>query len=484
MKNNIRLISRIFVIVLALLCVSTFAVPETASALAKKPERVTVIKATGAYDSVTLTWKPSENARSYIIYRSGSKYGFYREIGTVTENTYTDKRLQTGKALWYKIRAVNDGRRSFKSPRISAVPSLEKPVLTAEAAGEGVYLSIDAVDGADGYVVFRDGKSLGVTGKLDFLDTDVSVGKKHVYKVNAYRSSGGKIVPSETSQEVSVARPSQSLRLVAENDIPEVLHEGDSFELNGRIKSNTTIEEVTVGIVDRGSNTWVKGAKYKNSNLNKMTFDLAEADEDIDQEDLTQGEYMYKIVVTLKNGTAKTLHDQSFDVIQPPGGQMIVDQAVRCAWPYGTPRSKFRYGSGIRTDAYTEALSVAYGSRSGWSAQCRAGASCDVFVGTVIRSSGYDKGFPRGLDEVEAYCRNHTDKWLNMGAATESQLQPGDVIFQRFNSGGGHITIYLGNNRVANAHYVSKTYGVIEKYSSKVKSPGSCRKSIVYRPIQ
>ena len=124
-------------IVLALLCVGTFAVPESASALAKKPERVTVIKAESAYDSITLTWKPSENARSYIIYRSGSKYGFYREIGTVATNTYTDKRLQTGKAMWYKIRAVNDGRRSFKSPRISAVPSLAPPTLTAEATGEG-----------------------------------------------------------------------------------------------------------------------------------------------------------------------------------------------------------------------------------------------------------------------------------------------------------------------------------------------------------
>ena len=72
-------------IVLALLCVGTFAVPESASALAKKPERVTVIKAESAYDSITLTWKPSENARSYIIYRSGSKYGFYREIGTVRD---------------------------------------------------------------------------------------------------------------------------------------------------------------------------------------------------------------------------------------------------------------------------------------------------------------------------------------------------------------------------------------------------------------
>ena len=484
MNHKIRSISRIIMIVLALMCVGTFAVPESASALAKKPERVTVIKAESAYDSITLTWKPSENARSYIIYRSGNKYGLYREIGTVASNTYTDKRLQTGKAMWYKIRAVNEGRRSFKSPRISAVPSLTAPTLTSEATGEGIYLTIGSSDGANGYVVFRDGKSMGVTGKLNFLDSEVTVGKRHIYKVNAYRSSGGKIIPSESSKEVVVSRPSQSLRLVAENDIPETIHEGDGFELKGRIKSNTTIEAVSVGIVDRQTNTWVKDARYKNTNLNEMTFDLAEADEEIAQEDLPQGEYMYKIVVKLKNESAKTLHDQVFDIIQPPGGQMIADQAVRCAWPYGTPRSKFRYGSGIRTEAYTEALQVAYGSRSGWSSQTRAGASCDVFVGTVVRSSGYDKGFPRGLDDVESHCRNHPEKWQNLGAATESKLQPGDVIYQIFNSGVGHISIYLGNNRVANAHYMSKTYGVIEKYSSKVRSPGSCRKSIVYRPIQ
>ena len=127
----------------------------------------------------------------------------------------------------------------------------------------------------------------------------------------------------------------------------------------------------------------------------------------------------------------------------------------------------------------------AYGSRSGWSAQTKAGASCDVFVGTVIRASGYDPTFPRGLDEIESYCARHTDKWENTGITSESQMQPGDVLFQLYSGGGGHIAIYLGDGLVANAHYHGKSYGVVQDmHNGGGISRHSWKTFKVYRPIQ
>ena len=472
----------IFGIVLALLVAISFAVPESASALTKRPDPVTSIKTETTYNSVTLQWNAAKGADSYIVYRSAYKYGLYKEIASVEKNTYTDQRLQTGKVQWYKIRSLNDGQRARKSPRIAAVPSLSAPELMVETSGEGILLKVGGVDGADGYVIYRDGKYLTRQKEEAYLDNDVYAGKEHKYRAVAYRSADRGVVASPFSRTVRSVRQNLSIILKKHEPIPE-LHEGDTFEFKGEIKSNATIRKVVIGIANAETDKWIKGMKYVDSGLKTREFDISVINEKISIDKLEEGEYLYKVIVKLKNGSEKTLLNQEFEILRPPSGELIAEKAIECAWPYGTPRSKYKYNGGSRTSAYTAALSQAYGSRSGWSKQTSAGASCDVFVGTAIRASGYDTSFPRGLDDVEAYCRKHPEKWENTGITSESQMLPGDVVFQRFKSGGGHISIYLGNGKVANAHYVSKTFGVIEKFSSKVKSPSNVRKHIVYRAV-
>lgn len=473
----------LIVIALALLAAMLLFVlaAQPARAATKAPERVTVIKATADYNSITLHWKAAARATSYIIYRSDYKYGIYTEMDSIKGTTYVDEDLKTGKALWYKIRAVNDSGRSMKSPRISAVPALQKPVLKAKAAGEGIYLKLSKVEGADGYVIYRDGESMGAQKSRVCLDDDVYADKAHQYKAVAYCFVDRKVVASDFSKGVFARRPGLDLRLTGDQDI-EDLYQGEDFDVKGIVRSNTTIESIKVGVVSKVDEEWQ--ARYSKKDLDTMEFDLEKADEKISFEELEQGEYYYKVVVGLKGGSEKVLLNRSFSVTEPPANELITAKALECAWPYGTPRSRARYGGGSRVPAYTEALQIAYGSRKGWSRQTAAGASCDVFVGTVIRTSGYDTKFPRGLDDVPGYCRNNTDKWENLGALSISEMQPGDVVYQRWKSGAGHISIYLGDNRVANAHYVSKVYGIVEKASSKIKSPGRCREFNVYRAIQ
>jgi len=162
-------------------------------------------------------------------------------------------------------------------------------------------------------------------------------------------------------------------------------------------------------------------------------------------------------------------------------GQKICDLAIKCSWKSGTPRSTYGYPQGKRRKAYVQALKKAYGDRKGWGKQTRAGASCDVFVGTVVRASGIDKKFPRGRDEQLPYLKK-SKKWKSV-SSDRKKLKKGDIIEQKYKSGGSHIMIYVGNGKVANAHYNGKTYPIREKYSKVVKPASKCSHYKVYRAV-
>ena len=75
------------------------------------------------------------------------------------------------------------------------------------------------------------------------------------------------------------------------------------------------------------------------------------------------------------------------------------EKIAACAneFAYSTNTSKASYPSGSPKAAYSAAIDKVYGKNRKWSDAPRKGASCDVFVGTCVRSAGVDKNFPRGL---------------------------------------------------------------------------------------
>ena len=155
---------------------------------------------------------------------------------------------------------------------------------------------------------------------------------------------------------------------------------------------------------------------------------------------------------------------------QPNFPNAISQQAINLAWPYGTAKSKYTYPGASPKKEYADALQNAYGSRSGWGAQTKAGASCDVFVGTVVRSCGYDRQFPRGLSEDRKYLPGAN--FTRLSITKKSQFQPGDIIMY-LNPNMSHICIYVEINNVgyiAEASYSLKAYGRI------------CRKAIDWTP--
>lgn len=159
-------------------------------------------------------------------------------------------------------------------------------------------------------------------------------------------------------------------------------------------------------------------------------------------------------------------------------GDIVCDSAKDLAWAYGTKRSKYKYPSGSATPAFKVAIAKVYPKRGSWSKQCRLGASCDVFVGTVVRNSGHDSTFPRGLDDVREHISKYPNLYKVINRPSKSDLKKGDIVMWETAS-AGHIFVYVGDGKEAEANHNGKNYGHI----SKLYIPSSTKLYKVFRPI-
>ena len=131
--------------------------------------------------------------------------------------------------------------------------------------------------------------------------------------------------------------------------------------------------------------------------------------------------------------------------------------AMKCAYPFGTPSRKYKYKGGKPKPEYKEELNKAYPHRKHWKyAKSRAGASCDVFAGTVLKRSGYKKA-PHAMSKMVAFCKR--------SLKPVSHPQNGDILTRT-----NHVMVCVdikGRKLVANAHFLTMggTYGYIEKPS-------------------
>lgn len=135
--------------------------------------------------------------------------------------------------------------------------------------------------------------------------------------------------------------------------------------------------------------------------------------------------------------------------------------------------------SKVFMDAYDE-VRHSHWKRGGgrMNSPIRLGASCDVFVATVITSSGYDKagGFSHG--KLEAPIKKHTSQWKIIKSGNSPKR--GDICHKYFGNGGAHIKIYLGNGKISEANSGlssgDKRWGGIMK--------GNCKGYTIYRAIK
>lgn len=137
-------------------------------------------------------------------------------------------------------------------------------------------------------------------------------------------------------------------------------------------------------------------------------------------------------------------------------GQRIGNEANRLA--YSNNPKCAQYPKGRPTQAFKETFKKVFKGFRFWNAWSKVGASCDVFVGTCIRSA-YDRNMEAGLWKIKRYMDSHVD-YVRVNATADT-LQDGDIIIYKKKMAGrhGHICIYYkGKIKEASArHYYGRT---------------------------
>ena len=157
-----------------------------------------------------VSWSVVEGAAEYVIEQDG------KEIYRGMENEATITGLQDGTWHHYQLWAVNRQGTRSEATDVSLLTLPEKPVKVAiyDVAKNslGLDFSNTGVQGADHYVIERDGREITQmdSSETHFVDKDLLPGTKYTYVIRAVNTSG-------TSAPLTFSVMTQTLPLVAES---------------------------------------------------------------------------------------------------------------------------------------------------------------------------------------------------------------------------------------------------------------------------
>ena len=147
-------------------------------------------------DSINLSWDEVPYADGYEILKRTANGEWsttpFKKITGGDTTSYNDSSVVNGTGYYYCIRPYfNDpaGNNYYWSASYSDsvyIKRLAKPVLNVANASNGVKLSWKAIDGAKGYIIFRDGAQLDTTESLSYIDKTVETNTEYKYTVAAY----------------------------------------------------------------------------------------------------------------------------------------------------------------------------------------------------------------------------------------------------------------------------------------------------------
>lgn len=157
------------------------------------PESLSGLVQINAQTGAAFSWNPSEDANEYVIARDGVKIATV--YGDVTSYIDTDALgLST-----YTVTPYN-GTQAGMGASITILTQLDTPVnLKASLDDRAVTLTWNAVSGAEGYRVYRDGEAVASVTSTTYTDT-LTPPASVAYAVSAYAGT----IQSEMSQTVVV----------------------------------------------------------------------------------------------------------------------------------------------------------------------------------------------------------------------------------------------------------------------------------------
>ena len=173
-------------------------------------EAVSLTAVSEAWNQVQLTWQAADASAGYEIERKADN-GAYAKIADIRAGTasYTDT-VEPGITYTYRIRPVKQlGSQTFYgdySGEQSVQTALDTPSAVSVSASDMQSLAVswDAVEGANGYEVYRSSSSgNGYTlvanlsgGEVQYRDTGLTIESTYYYQIRAYRTAAGKTVYS------------------------------------------------------------------------------------------------------------------------------------------------------------------------------------------------------------------------------------------------------------------------------------------------
>lgn len=189
----------------------------TFSVTPDKPQNLTATAKTTT--SAELTWKEIPNVTGYNIYRSTSKNGTFKKVGSATTNSYTDKGLSKGKTYYYKVACYvnSDGKQAISAyssvVSVKAAAPAPAQVSAKKAKSGAAKITWSKSTGANGYEVYMaasaNGKftkagTISKSATVSFNKSGLKSGKTYFFKVRAYTTVGGKKVYSDYTKTVKV----------------------------------------------------------------------------------------------------------------------------------------------------------------------------------------------------------------------------------------------------------------------------------------
>ncbi len=150
-----------------------------------------MIKATNSGDSVCVSWDYKDICDGFRVYRSeeGAPAVLVGEA-SVDEREFVDGNVTSGNVYDYYISAIFD-ETEIQAEDSCTIMYLKAPEITFQYNNtQGIVLGWSAVEGAEGYLVYKDNDETPVTSVdadvLSYTDCDVTHGKGHTYSIVAY----------------------------------------------------------------------------------------------------------------------------------------------------------------------------------------------------------------------------------------------------------------------------------------------------------
>ena len=143
------------------------------------------------YNSVRLSWGSVTDATRYQVRSAGSSSDNFVTIAETSELSYSHTGLTCGAEYYYRVAAIDsDGNEIGLSGIKFAKPIPAEPsgLDAVSASYSSISITWNAVAGASGYEIYRDGVLIRTQSARAYTDTGLTTGTSYGYTVRAYRA--------------------------------------------------------------------------------------------------------------------------------------------------------------------------------------------------------------------------------------------------------------------------------------------------------